>query len=111
MVQLLHTGKHYLTGMFGCICIAAQHNCGPTSVFWELHHLTTTITLDSRIVGAILKTVTVVPGRRWQGGCADTPAVFAIHDDIVESPQRVHRELQTKGVKINERTFYDSFKR
>lgn len=93
MVQLLYTGKHHLTEMFSCICITAQHNCGPTNVFWELHHLITTITLDSRIVGAILKIVTVVPGRRWQGGWADTSAVFVIHDDIVESPQRVHHEL------------------
>lgn len=79
--------------MFCSICITAEHNSGPTSVFWELHHLTTTITLDSRITGAILKTALVVPGRRWQGGWADTSAAFVIHGGTVESPQRVHPEL------------------
>lgn len=48
----------------------------------------------SRITGAILNTA-LVPGRHWQGGWADTSAAFVIHNDTVESPQRVHPELQT----------------
>jgi len=75
------------------VLLNLYHSTAHTSACWERRHRTATTGLDSRTVGAILKTVTVVPGRRWEGGWADASAGFVIHGDIVESPQRLHHEL------------------